>query len=58
MIYKLKSEHPMTPYAPSYDYIIAQSVWNEPVKIDTIRNFLLSKEKDILKLLLRILKNG
>ena len=50
MIYKFKSEHPMTPYAPSYDYIITQSVWDESDKIDTIRNFLLSKEKDILKL--------
>lgn len=50
MIYKFKSEHPMTPYAPSYDYIITQSVWNDSDKIDTIRNFLLSKEKDILKL--------
>lgn len=50
MIHKFKSEHPMTPYAPSYDYTIAQFVWDESDKIDIIRNFLLSKEKDILKL--------
>ena len=48
--YRFKSSHPMTPYAPSYDYLLTQSVWDEPDKVDIIRNFLLSKEKEILKL--------
>ena len=50
MMYRLKSLQPMTPYAPSYDYLLTQSVWDEPDKVDIIRNFLLSKEKEILKL--------
>ena len=49
-IFKIKSTQPMTPYAPSYDYNVTRAIWNEPQKIDVIKKFLLSKEKDILKL--------
>ena len=39
----------MTPYAPSYDYNVTRAIWQEQKKINAIRKFLLSKEKEILK---------
>ena len=47
---RMKSAQAMSPYAPSWDAAIGIDQWQNTKKIDTIRNFLLSKEEDILKL--------
>tara|TARA_X000000368_G_C22829442_1_gene622663 strand:+ start:109 stop:783 length:675 start_codon:yes stop_codon:yes gene_type:complete len=49
-ITRLKSQTPITPYAASWDAPLGFSQWNESDKIDTIRNFLLEKEEEVLKL--------
>ena len=50
MIRKLKSKFPHTPYAPVWDISLGLYKWEEKDKIDTIREFLLSKEEEILDL--------
>lgn len=47
---RVKSECPVSPYAPSWDAPIGFSEWDQKEKLDNIRNFLLSKESEILKL--------
>ena len=50
MIYKLKSKRPGSPYAPSWDISLGSYQWEDSEKIKTIKEFLLSKEEEILKL--------
>ena len=47
-ILRLKSEHPISPYAPIWNAPIGFAQWEETDKVDTIREFLLVKEKQIL----------
>ena len=49
-IRRLKSYQAITPYAPSWDVPLGFAKWSEHDKIDTIRKFLIEKEKDILEL--------
>tara|TARA_B100000780_G_scaffold241540_1_gene184019 strand:- start:563 stop:1249 length:687 start_codon:yes stop_codon:yes gene_type:complete len=49
-ITRLKSQQPLSPYAASWDAAIGFAQWDQEDKIDTIRQFLLSKEEEILKL--------
>tara|TARA_B110000977_G_C10957191_1_gene447089 strand:+ start:29 stop:736 length:708 start_codon:yes stop_codon:yes gene_type:complete len=49
-IVRLKSQQAITPYAPQWDAPLAFIQWDQPEKVDTIREFLLSKEEEILKL--------
>ena len=49
-IHRLKSAHPISPYAPEWNIPIGIDQWTEFEKIDTIKDFLLSKEEEILKL--------
>ena len=45
---RLKSEHPISPYAPVWNAPIGFAQWEESDKVDTIREFLLDKEKKII----------
>jgi hypothetical protein len=47
---RLKSQQATTPYAPSWDVPLGIAQWSEHDKIDTIRDFLLEKEEEILRL--------
>jgi len=49
-ITRLKSHTPITPYAPGWDAPLGFSQWGASDKVDTIRNFLLEKEEEVLKL--------
>ncbi len=49
-ITRLKSQQPVTPYAPSWDAPLGFAQWDQKDKIDTIRNFLIEKEEEVLKL--------
>jgi hypothetical protein len=49
-ITRLKSQQPVTPYAPSWDAPLGFAQWDQKDKIDTIRNFLIGKEEEVLKL--------
>ena len=46
-IIKIKSGLPRTEYAASWNISIGRAVWNEPEKIDTIRNWLIDNEERI-----------
>lgn len=46
-IYKIKSEFPITEYAPTWDISIGKSVWNDTEKIDNIREWLVNNEERI-----------
>ena len=45
---RLKSEHPISPYAPVWNTPIGFAQWEETNKVDIIREFLLDKEKKII----------
>lgn len=47
-IFKIKSELPVTDYAPSWNISIGSTLWDDSKKIDTIRNWLISNE-DMIK---------
>jgi len=47
-IIKLKSKHPKTPYALTYDVSIGITSWNDN-DVDVVRDFLLSIEEEILE---------
>tara|TARA_B110000503_G_scaffold123782_1_gene189687 strand:+ start:1455 stop:2165 length:711 start_codon:yes stop_codon:yes gene_type:complete len=47
---KIKSMHPANEFAPSWNIPIHISNWNDYEKIDKIKNFLISKETDMLTL--------
>ena len=49
-MFELKSETPLSPYAPNYKFHLSRSIWDDDKKIENIKKFLLKKEKDILKL--------
>lgn len=49
-IKKIKSGHPLTPFAPSWDISLGSCIWEDETKIDKISEFLLYKEKEILNL--------
>ena len=49
-IQKMKSLNSVTPYAPVWDISLGVTEWNQYDKIDSIRNFLLTKEEYILSL--------
>lgn len=46
-IYKIKSEFPITEYAPTWDISIGKTVWNDTEKINNIRNWLINNEDRI-----------
>jgi hypothetical protein len=46
-IYKIKSELPITEYAPTWNISIGNTVWGDTEKIDTIRTWLLNNEEKI-----------
>jgi len=46
-IYKIKSDLPMTEYAPTWNISIGNTVWGENEKIDIIRTWLLKNEDRI-----------
>ena len=48
-IIKIKSPLPATEYAAHWDISMGRAVWNEPEKIDKIRNWLLANEKAIME---------
>lgn len=47
---RFKSRHSPSPYAPIWDFNIGVTQWEESLKIDTIREFLLNKEEYVLSL--------
>jgi len=47
-IFKIKSELPVTEYAPTWNISIGNTVWEDASKIDTIRNWLIANE-DMIK---------
>jgi len=49
-IQRLKSMHPISPYAPTWDIPIGTVNWGAEESINSVKNFLLKKEKDILEL--------
>lgn len=49
-INKMKSLHPLNPYAPTWDISLGITQWMQSSKIDTIRQFMLDKEEYILSL--------
>jgi len=49
-IIRFKSQHSVSPYAPKWDFNVGITQWSESNKIDTIREFLLSKEEYVLSL--------
>jgi len=49
-IFRIKSPHPKTEYAPNWNFPVGVAGWTDFEKIDTIKNFLLSKEDYILSL--------
>ena len=48
-IFKIKSQLPITDYAPSWNISIGNTVWEDGDKIDAIRNWLLANEDMIKK---------
>lgn len=48
-IIKIKSPLPITEYAAHWDISLGRAVWNEPEKVDKIRNWLLDNEKAIIE---------
>lgn len=46
-IFKIKSELPVTEYAPTWNISIGNTVWGDTSKIDTIRNWLIANENSI-----------
>tara|TARA_R100000541_G_scaffold49046_1_gene56114 strand:- start:1167 stop:1829 length:663 start_codon:yes stop_codon:yes gene_type:complete len=49
-IFKLESGQPLSPYAMDFDFSLSRSIWDDQKKLDTIKNFCLKKEKEILEL--------
>jgi hypothetical protein len=47
-IFKIKSQLPVTDYAPSWNISIGNTVWQDADKIDSIKNWLLANE-DMIK---------
>lgn len=48
-IYKIKSELPLTEYAPTWNISIGRATWTETDKIDSIRKWLIANEERIIK---------
>jgi len=49
-IQKLTSQPPLNSYAPTWDISIGVTTWEEEEKIEKLHQYLLKKEKDILKM--------
>jgi len=49
-IQKMQSLHPMSPYTPVWNISFGLTQWNQPEKVDTIRQYMLDKEDYILTL--------
>lgn len=49
-IFKIKSDLPITEYAPYWNISLGNAVWEESEKIDKIRNWLIANEEDIKKM--------
>lgn len=46
-IFKIKSELPVTDYAPTWNISLGSTVWEDAAKIDTIKNWLINNENMI-----------